>query len=176
MAARAKGTSLVGYTRVSSALQDALLQRDALNEDGCVRVFEDKVSSRRADRAGLIAALDYLRPDDTLCAWKLDRLGRSVKELLTIADDLHERGIALRILTGRLAGIYTPTGEGKSSRRRAGPPSQGGEPYQDRDYTGRLASERVPTPICRECRFRVDLSADVLLALWGQHSSARPRV
>jgi len=45
--------------------------------------------------------------------WKLDRLGRSVKDVLTIADDLHSRGIGLRILTGRLAGTYTPTGEGK---------------------------------------------------------------
>lgn len=64
-------------------------------------------------RAGLIDALDYLRPGDTLCVWKLDRLGRSVKQVLTIADDLHERGMGLRILTGRLAGTYTPTGEGK---------------------------------------------------------------
>jgi DNA invertase Pin-like site-specific DNA recombinase len=78
-----------------------------------VRVFEDKISSRRTDRAGLIAALDYLRPGDSLCVWKLDRLGRSVKQVLMIADNLHERGIGLRILTGRLAGTYTPSGEGK---------------------------------------------------------------
>ena len=66
---------------------------------------------RRA--AGLAAALDYLRPGDTLVVWKLDRLGRSVKDVLTIADDLHERGIGVRILTGKLAGSYSPTGEGK---------------------------------------------------------------
>ena len=52
-------------------------------------------------------------PGDTLVVWKLDRLGRSVKEVLTIADDLHERGIGVKILTGKLSGTYTPTGEGK---------------------------------------------------------------
>ena len=103
----------MGYARVSSIPQDTRLQRDALAELDCVRVFEDKISSRVKDRPGLLAALDYLRAGDTLCVWKLDRLGRSVKEVLTLADDLHERGIGLRILTGRLAGTYTPTGEGK---------------------------------------------------------------
>ena len=74
---------------------------------------EDKISSRKTDRPGLAAALEYLRRGDTLAVWKLDRLGRSVKEVLTIADELHERGIGLRILTGTLAGTYTPTGKGK---------------------------------------------------------------
>jgi DNA invertase Pin-like site-specific DNA recombinase len=110
---RTKRSSLVGYARVSSIPQDTRLQRDALAEADCVRVFEDKISRRTKDRPGLIAALDYLRAGDTLCVWKLDRLGRSVKEVLTLADDLHERGIGLRILTGRLAGTYTPAGEGK---------------------------------------------------------------
>jgi len=64
-------------------------------------------------RPGLTAAVDYLRPGDTLCVWKLDRLGHSVRDVLTIADDLHDQGIGLRILTGKLAGTYTPTGEGK---------------------------------------------------------------
>jgi DNA invertase Pin-like site-specific DNA recombinase len=74
----------VGYARVSSIPQNTRLQRDALAEIDCVRVFEDKISSRAKDRPALLAALDYLR----------------------------ERGIGLRILTGRLAGTYTPTGEG----------------------------------------------------------------
>lgn len=105
--------NLVGLARVSTDGQDAQLQRDALTEAGCGRIFEEKVSTRKADRPGLAAALDYLRPGDSLCVWKLDRLGRSVKDVLTIADDLHERGISVRILTGKLAGSYTPTGEGK---------------------------------------------------------------
>jgi DNA invertase Pin-like site-specific DNA recombinase len=104
---------LIGYARVSTNAQDAQLQRDALNEAGCARLFEDKASGKSIDRAGLTAALDYARSGDTLCVWKLDRLGRSVKDVLTIADDLHGCGVGLRILTGKLAGNYTPTGEGK---------------------------------------------------------------
>ncbi|GAB7043781.1 MULTISPECIES: recombinase family protein [Catenuloplanes] len=106
-------SQLIGYARVSTNAQDAQLQRDALAEVGCARVFEDKASGKNTDRVGLAAALDYARPGDTLCVWKLDRLGRSVKDVLTIADDLHGRDIGLRILTGKLSGVYTPTGEGK---------------------------------------------------------------
>lgn len=105
--------NIVGYARVSTVLQDAALQHDALARAGCGRVFEDKATSRLEVRPGLVAALDFLRAGDTLCVWRLDRLGRSVKEVLTIADDLHVRGIGLRILTGTLAGTYSPTGEGK---------------------------------------------------------------
>jgi len=106
---------LVGLARVSTDAQDAQLQRDALESAGCAREFEEKVSTRKvaADRPGLAAVLDYLRSGDTLVVWKLDRLGRSVKEVLTIADDLHARGIAVKILTGKLSGTYCPTGEGK---------------------------------------------------------------
>ncbi|MFG3018513.1 MULTISPECIES: recombinase family protein [unclassified Streptomyces] len=104
---------LIGYKRVSTKAQDAQLQADALAEAGCARVFEDKASGKNIDRAGLLAALDYMREGDTLVVWKLDRLGRSTKDVLTIAEDLHARGIALRILTGTLAGSYSPKGEGK---------------------------------------------------------------
>ncbi|MER5769840.1 recombinase family protein [Streptomyces sp. NPDC001985] len=105
--------TLIGYKRVSTNAQDAQLQTDALSDAGCSRVFEDKASGKNVDRAGLIAALDYMRDGDTLCVWKLDRLGRSTKDVLTIAEDLHARGISLRILTGTLAGSYSPKGEGK---------------------------------------------------------------
>jgi DNA invertase Pin-like site-specific DNA recombinase len=106
---------LTGLARVSTDAQDAQLQRDALELAGCAREYEEKVSTRKvaADRPGLAAVLDYLRPGDTLVVWKLDRLGRSVKEVLTIADDLHERGIGVKILTGKLSGTYSPSGEGK---------------------------------------------------------------
>ena len=74
--------NLVGLARVSTDPQDAQLQLDALTEAGCDRIFEEKVSTRKAanERPGLVAALDYLRAGDTLVVWKLDRLGRSVKE------------------------------------------------------------------------------------------------
>lgn len=107
--------NLVGLARVSTDGQDNALQLEELNASGCVRIFTDTVSSRKkvADRPGLVAALDFLRPGDTLCVWQLDRLGRSTKEILTIADDLHARGVGLRILAGTLVGEYQPTGAGK---------------------------------------------------------------
>ncbi len=74
---------------------------------------EDQHPQGRDGPPGLVVALDYLRAGDTLVVWKLDRLGRSVKDVLTIADDLHARGIGVRILTGKLSGSYSPTGEGK---------------------------------------------------------------
>lgn len=105
--------NLVGLARVSTDAQDAQLQQDALDGAGCGRTFTEKVSTRKTDRPGLAAALDYVRPGDTLCVWKLDRLGRSTLDVLTVANDLHKRGIGVRILTGKLAGDYSPTGEGK---------------------------------------------------------------
>ena len=111
----AGGRNLIGLARVSTDAQDAQLQQDALTETGCARIYVEKISTRKAttDRPGLAAAFDYLRPGDTLVVWKLDRLGRSVKDVLTIADDLHARGIGVKILTGKLSGSYSPTGEGK---------------------------------------------------------------
>jgi DNA invertase Pin-like site-specific DNA recombinase len=106
---------LVGLARVSTDHQDAQLQLDALTEAGVHRIFQEKISTRKAadDRAGLQAALDYVRSGDTLVVWKLDRLGRSAKELLIVADDLHKRGVTVKILTGTLNGSYAPKGEGK---------------------------------------------------------------
>jgi DNA invertase Pin-like site-specific DNA recombinase len=108
-------THLIGYARVSTGGQDAQLQRDALAEAGAMKIFSDTVSgkSKGGDREGLAGALEYMREGDTLAVWKLDRLGRSTKDVLTIAEALHERGISLRILTGTLAGEYSPRGEGK---------------------------------------------------------------
>ncbi|MEU3292529.1 recombinase family protein [Streptomyces longwoodensis] len=105
--------AVIGYQRVSTNAQDAQLQNDALTAAGCSKIYEDKASGKNTERPGLLSALDYARDGDTLCVWKLDRLGRSTKDVLTIAEDLHSRGIALRILTGTLAGSYSPKGEGK---------------------------------------------------------------
>src|SRR5580700_6202356 len=107
--------NLIGLARVSTDAQDAQLQQDALTEAGCARIYIEKISTRKAatDRPVLVAALDYLRAGDTLVVWKLDRLGRSVKEVLKIADDLHARGIGVKILIGKLSGSYSPAGEGK---------------------------------------------------------------
>ena len=72
----------VGYARVSTLDQDLALQLDALAAAGCAKVFEDRASGARTDRAGLQAALDYVREGDVLVTWKLDRLGRSLPHLI----------------------------------------------------------------------------------------------
>lgn len=84
--------AIVGLARVSTHAQDTQLQLDALRDAGCTQIFEEHVSTRSTARPGLEAALAVLRPGDTLAVWKLDRLGRSVKDVLIIADDLHARG------------------------------------------------------------------------------------
>ena len=107
--------NLIGLARVSTDHQDAQLQRDALTEAGCERVFEEKISTRKAadERSGLHAALDYVRPGDTLIVWRLDRLGRSVKEVLTVADDCTTRASASRSSPASCPAATSPNGEGK---------------------------------------------------------------
>lgn len=89
----------VGYARVSTRDQNPDLQLDALRQAGCERIFEEKASGAQRDRPELTAALDYIRPGDTLVVWKLDRLARSLKQLLETVEDLDARGIGFRSLT-----------------------------------------------------------------------------
>lgn len=88
----------VGYARVSTREQDLDLQRDALQNAGVEKIYWEKVSSRKEDRPELAKALDYCRKGDVLVVYKLDRLGRSLKELLEIVSGLEERGIGFRSL------------------------------------------------------------------------------
>ncbi|MGW1869667.1 recombinase family protein [Streptomyces mauvecolor] len=104
---------LIGYARVSTDDQEAQLQLDALSEAGCARVFTDKASGKNTDRPELTAALDYLRPGDTLCVWKLDRFARSLIDLVNMVDALAERGIGFKVLTGALASIDPNTPDGR---------------------------------------------------------------
>lgn len=87
---------LVGYARVSTTDQSTDLQRAALLDAGCIRIFEDKASGTRTDRPELASALDYVRPGDTLVVWRLDRLGRSLTHLIEVVRDLDERGVGFR--------------------------------------------------------------------------------
>ena len=100
--------NLIGLARVSTDAQDTPAPAGRASprrvRPGLSR--EGQYPKGRHGAPGLTAALDYLRPGDTLVVWKLDRLGRSVKEVLTIADDLHARGIAVRILTAKLSGSF----------------------------------------------------------------------
>jgi len=90
---------LIGYARVSTQYQNLELQKEALTKAGCEKVFEDKVSGTQADRTGLSKAREMLREGDTLVVWKLDRLGRSVKQLVDLVGNLHKQGVQFKSLT-----------------------------------------------------------------------------
>jgi DNA invertase Pin-like site-specific DNA recombinase len=88
----------------------AKLQLDALRAAGCKKLYVEKVSSAKEVRPQLAAALDYMRPGDTLVVWKLDRLARSMKQLIETVDLLKARGIGFRSLT---EGIDTTSAAGE---------------------------------------------------------------
>lgn len=90
---------LVGYARVSTLDQNPALQIDALKGAGCEKLFVEKASGASRDRPELKGALDYVREGDTLVVWKLDRLARSLKQLIETVAMLEARGIGLRSLT-----------------------------------------------------------------------------
>ena len=94
----------IGYERVSTVDQNLGLQRDALEKDGCEKIFTDKASGTRTDRPGLAEALKYTRPHqgDTLVVWKLDRLGRSLPHLIETIASLEQLGIGFRSITENL--------------------------------------------------------------------------
>ena len=100
---------LIGYARVSTQDQNLELQLDALTKSGCQKVFEDTISGTRADRPGLGKALEMLREGDTLVVWKLDRLGRSVKQLVELVSDLHKQNVQFKSLTDSID-TGTPSG------------------------------------------------------------------
>jgi DNA invertase Pin-like site-specific DNA recombinase len=101
---------LVGYARVSTQDQNPALQLDALKAAGCEKLFVEKASGAQRDRPELLAALDYLRAGDSLVVWKLDRLARSLKQLIETVELLESRSIGLRSLT---EAIDTTTAGGK---------------------------------------------------------------
>jgi DNA invertase Pin-like site-specific DNA recombinase len=100
----------IGYARVSTRDQNPQLQLDALQAAGCRPIFTDHASGARTDRPELTRALERLRDGDTLVVWKLDRLGRSLRHLIDLADDLQARGVGFRSLT---EGLDTTTPGGK---------------------------------------------------------------
>lgn len=100
---------LIGYARVSTQDQNLDLQIDALTKAGCKKVFEDKISGSRAERPGLTKTLEMLRDGDTLVVWKLDRLGRSVKNLVDLVGELHRHGVQFKSLTDAID-TGTPSG------------------------------------------------------------------
>ncbi|HHH0255208.1 TPA: recombinase family protein [Yersinia enterocolitica] len=90
---------LIGYIRVSTSDQNTELQRNALISANCVQIFEDKISGKSSDRPGLKRAMRAMSEGDTLVVWKLDRLGRSVRHLIALIEELKNRGVHFRSLT-----------------------------------------------------------------------------
>lgn len=88
----------IGYARVSTDDQHLHLQRDALEKAGCTKIYEDKTSGAKASRPGLDLTLEVARKDDVLVIWRLDRLGRSLKDLIQTMETLSLRGIGLESL------------------------------------------------------------------------------
>lgn len=102
--------AFIGYARVSTGDQTLDLQKDALHAAGCLDVYEEVASGARMTRPQLAAALRACRRGDTLVIWKLDRLGRNTKHLLEIVEDLTQRDIGLKTLTGFAIDTHTPHG------------------------------------------------------------------
>ena len=102
--------ALIGYARVSTEDQHLNLQQDALNAVGCLKIFTDTASGAKAERKGLEEAIDYVREGDILVVWRLDRLGRSLKDLIERLTELHQRNIGFKSLTEN---IDTTTSGGK---------------------------------------------------------------
>ena len=89
----------IGYARVSTSDQNLELQLDALKQVGCRRVFEETASGATRARPQLQQALEFLQPGDTLVVWKLDRLARSLQQLIEVIAQLHTRGCGFKSLT-----------------------------------------------------------------------------
>lgn len=106
----------IGYARVSTKDQNLEVQLEALKSAGCKKIFSEKISGRKEDRTELEKCLDYLRPadedspGDTLVVYKLDRLGRTTKQLINLVDDLKKKGIDFISLDNN---IDTTTSQGR---------------------------------------------------------------
>lgn len=102
--------AIIGYGRVSTRDQDLSLQEEKLKEYGCEKIFMEKESGAKSDRQELAKAMEYLREEDKLVVYKLDRLARSTFDLHKIAKELEERGIALVFIKEQID-FSTPSGK-----------------------------------------------------------------
>lgn len=100
----------IGYARVSTSDQNLDLQKDALEKAGCKKIFVDEISGTVAKREGLEKAKEVLREGDVLIVWRLDRLGRSIRDLIDWVNHLEEEGIGFKSLQ---ESIDTTTSSGK---------------------------------------------------------------
>ncbi len=102
---------LIGYARVSTADQDPRMQLDALSAENCLKTYTDTATGTKADRPQWNVCLVDLRPGDTLVIWKIDRLGRNLRDLIDIVTTLGERHVGVKSLTNGI--VDTTTAHGK---------------------------------------------------------------
>ncbi|EPX9106205.1 recombinase family protein [Staphylococcus pseudintermedius] len=88
----------IGYARVSTGLQNLNLQEDRLNAYGCEKIFSDHISGSKSKRPGLDKAIEFARSGDTIVVWRLDRIGRNMEDLITLVNELNERGVSFHSL------------------------------------------------------------------------------
>ena len=88
----------IGYARVSTGLQNLNLQEDRLNAYGCEKIFSDHISGSKSKRPGLDKAIEFARSGDTIVVWRLDRLGRNMEDLITLVNELNNRGVSFHSL------------------------------------------------------------------------------
>ena len=88
----------IGYARVSTGLQNLNLQEDRLNAYGCEKIFSDHISGSKSKRPGLDKAIEFARSGDMIVVWRLDRLGRNMEDLITLVNELNERGVSFHSL------------------------------------------------------------------------------
>lgn len=175
---------LIGYARVSTQDQNPQLQSDALTQAGCERIFTDKASGALTERTALREALGFARRGDTIVVWKLDRLARSLKQLISTVEELESRGVGFRSITeaidtttsgGRLVfHIFGALAEFERSiireRTKAGIEAaaqrgrKGGRPpaLSDRDHGAALALLRDPNIPIKEVAKRLGVSTSTL--------------
>ena len=106
-------SSLIGYARVSRETQDLDLQLDALKKAGCPenKIFVDKISGSKSERPGLRECLSELKAGDTLVVWRLDRLGRSMKHLVSLVENLKQQKISFKSICDGVIDTTSASGE-----------------------------------------------------------------
>ena len=100
----------IGYARVSTKDQSLNLQKDALQKAGCEKIYSEQVSGTKSDRPQLQAMIKHLREGDAVVVWKLDRLGRSLKDLVNLVAQFHNMGVEFKSLED-VIDTTTPTGK-----------------------------------------------------------------
>jgi DNA invertase Pin-like site-specific DNA recombinase len=138
---------LIGYARVSTVDQNLALQRDALIEAGCEKIFTEQMSGAVADRPALHDTLEFAHSGDTLIVWKLERLARSMKQLIETIENLRVRGIGFRSLTEALD---TTTAQGRLVFHMFGALAEFGRSLiRERTQAGLAAARVAPEAVRR---------------------------